>query len=249
MFAKKLQLESDRLKNAIIIGSTSGIGLALGKRLLSNGWRVGFTGRRVARLDEVVAKHPDMAFAEVIDVTVPNKTNPPIEALIKKMGGCDLFIISAGVGHLNPVLETDLELATVDTNVIGFIRVALCAMKVFLAQGHGHLLIISSIAANRGDGVAPAYGATKAFQSVYAQALRKKVAQSDADIVVTDIQPGFVDTDMAKGEMFWVQPVEKAAMQIEEAINRRRSKAYVTKRWRFIAWIMRNLPDAIWHKL
>jgi len=237
------------LKNAIIIGSTSGIGLALGKRLLSNGWRVGFTGRRAALLDKVIAEHPDMAFAEVIDVTVPDKTNHSIEALIKKMGGCDLFIISAGVGHLNPALETEPELATVDTNVTGFARVALCAMNEFLAQGHGHLVIISSIAANRGDGAAPAYGATKAFQSVYAQALRKKAAQSDADIVVTDIQPGFVDTDMAKGDMFWVQPVEKAAMQIEKAINLRRSKTYVTKRWGLIAWIMRNLPDAIWHKV
>ena len=66
--------------------------------------------------------------------------------------------------------------------------------------------------------------------------------------MVTDIQAGFVDTGMAKGEgegegLFWVAPVETAARQIVAAIRRKRSHAYVTRRWRLVAWLLRILPD------
>ena len=64
--------------------------------------------------------------------------------------------------------------------------------------------------------------------------------------MVTDIQAGFVDTAMAKGEgegLFWVAPVETAARQIVAAIRRKRSHAYVTRRWRLVAWLLRILPD------
>ena len=64
--------------------------------------------------------------------------------------------------------------------------------------------------------------------------------------MVTDIQAGFVDTGMAKGEgegLFWVAPVETAARQIVAAIRRKSSHAYVTRRWRLVAWLLRILPD------
>ena len=55
------------------------------------------------------------------------------------------------------------------------------------------------------------------------------------DIIVTDIRPGLVDTAMAKGEgLFWVMPVEKVANQIITAIRKKKSKAYVTKRWHIL---------------
>ena len=56
-----------------------------------------------------------------------------------------------------------------------------------------------------------------------------------APIVITDIQPGFVDTAMAKEEgLFWVASSLKAAQQIYNAIERNKKHAYITKRWRVI---------------
>ncbi len=237
------------MNRAIIIGSTSGIGRALGERLVSSGWKVGFTGRRVSLLQDLLAEHPGAVFAETLDVTVPGKVEAVISGLVQRMGGCDLIVVSAGVGHINAALTPEPELATIDVNVSGFTRAAVAAMQVFMSQGHGHLVIISSIAGNRGDSAAPAYGATKAYQTIYAQALRKKAAKTGGDITVTEVQPGFVDTDMAQGGVFWLQPVEKAARQIEEAINKKRAKAYVTRRWRLVAWVMRNLPSRLWHRV
>lgn len=237
------------MKKAIIIGSTSGIGLALGRKLLTEGWQVGFTGRRAESLEEISVRYPGAAFTEKLDVTNSDMLEKVIGTLIDKMEGCDLIVVSSGVGHINSELAIAPELATIDVNVVGFTHVALAATKYFISQGHGHLVVISSIAANRGDSGAPAYGATKAYQSTYAQALRKVTAKSSPSITVTDIQPGFVDTEMAQGDVFWLQSIDKATNQIFMAINRRCRKVYITRRWRFVAWLMRHIPDFMWHKL
>jgi hypothetical protein len=67
-------------------------------------------------------------------------------------------------------------------------------------------------------------------------------------IVVTEVKPGFVDTRMAGGD-FWLASPEVAAEQILAAIRRRSRHAYVTRRWRLIAWLMRIVPEVVWAKL
>jgi short-subunit dehydrogenase len=100
-------------------------------------------------------------------------------------------------------------------------------MNYFKKQGHGHLVNISSIAGLIGNGEAPSYNATKAFQINYLEGLRLNAYKSRVNIHVTDVRPGFVDTDMAKGDgLFWVAPVEKAAQQIFTAIKRKRKVYY-----------------------
>ena len=117
-------------------------------------------------------------------------------------------------------------------------------------QGHGHLVAITSVGGLRGEPMAPAYSATKAFQINYMEALRKKAFKIGSHIAVTDIRPGLVDTAMAKGEgLFWVMPVEKVARQIIDAIRKRKSQAYVTKRWHIIAIINRHLPFGLYKRM
>ena len=130
-------------------------------------------------------------------------------------------------------------------NVAGFTAIAVAAMRHFEARRGGHLVGLSSLAALHGHGDAPAYGASKAYVSRYLQALRHRVAARKLAIVITEIRAGFVDTAMAKGDgLFWVAPVETAARQILVAIRRKRPIAYVTRRWRLVAWLLRILPDS-----
>jgi short-subunit dehydrogenase len=82
------------------------------------------------------------------------------------------------------------------------------------------------------------------------EALRKKAFKKGGNIVVTDIRPGLVDTGMAKGEgLFWVMPVKKVASQIIAAIKKKKSKAYVTRRWHILAIINKNLPFLLYKKM
>jgi short-subunit dehydrogenase len=111
------------------------------------------------------------------------------------------------------------------------------------------LATTSSVAANRGNRHSPAYSAAKAFQSTYFEGLHVKTRRMGIPLFVTDIQPGFVDTKMAKGPRFWVSSPQKAARQIIRALDRHRWRVYVTRRWWLIAKVLKWLPGWIYHRL
>lgn len=80
--------------------------------------------------------------------------------------------------------------------------------------------------------------------------MRQKTNKVNKKIFVTDIRPGFVDTAMAKGNgLFWVAPVEKASKQIYTAIQKKKKIAYITKRWKFIAQILKLMPSSLYCKI
>ena len=187
---------------------------------------------------------------KVIDVSQAIEAMQSLRELIADMNDVDLFVISSGTGFVNPKLEWGPESATIAVNVSGFTAMANVAAEHLQARGSGQLVGISSIAALRGSGGAPAYSASKAFMSNYLQGLRHKFAKLRLPISVTDVQPGFVDTAMAKADhKFWVASPEKAAKQIFEAIRKRKKHVYVTKRWRIIAWLIKVMPDWLANKV
>ncbi len=236
--------------NAIIIGASSGIGAQLAGDLAENGYSLGLVARRRNLLDSVAATLPTRTITKVVDLNDPDEARRRLAVLIDEMGGVDLFVISSGVRYENPNLEWEAEAETIRVNVTGFACMVNTAVHHLSMRGKGHLVGISSIAAIRGNRGAPAYGASKAFVTTYLQAIRHRFAKLQLPISVTTVQPGFVDTAMAKGEgRFWVAPVEKASRQIFRAIQKKKALVYVTKRWQAIAWLLRLLPDVLYHKL
>lgn len=238
------------MRKAIILGASSGIGRELAKVLSKEGYTMGLAARRTRLLEELAAELPGPSVVRTIDVASPQSAMKAFEQLLADMGGVDLVVISAGTGHINPDLEWSLERATLEVNVSGFTAMADLAFHHFEKRGHGHLVCLSSVAAFRGSGIGPAYSASKAFVSIYADGLRQKAAKARLPIVVTDVKPGLVDTAMAKGEgLFWVQPPEKVARQIFDLIRHRRARGIVTRRWTLVAWLMRLLPDRLYDRL
>jgi short-subunit dehydrogenase len=243
-------------KRAIVIGASSGIGRALALRLAREGYVVGLTARRLPLLLELQAeigsRGPGSAGCPVrqMDVSDTARAMVLLEELIEELGGVDLIVVNAGTGHINPDLAWEPERETLGVNVLGFAAMANVAYRHFVRRGTGHLVGISSIAALRGSGVAPAYNASKAFVSTYLDGLRHKLARLRLPVAITDIQPGFVRTAMAQGpHVFWAASPEKAAEQIWQAIRLRRMRATITRRWRLVAWMMRIVPDAVYHRL
>lgn len=236
------------MKKAIVIGASSGIGRSLSKELSSEGYVVGITGRRLTLLEELKSELPNDIFLQSLDVT-NESAGDNLQDLIDEMGSVDLIVICAGTGSTDPELPWDKEKETIDTNVTGFTAMANTAYHYFTKRKRGHIVGISSIAAIRG-GDAPAYNASKAYVSNYLEGLRYKFAKSDLNIAVTDVKPGFVNTAMAKGDkLFWVASPEKAAAQICEGIQKKKKHLYVTKRWAFVGWLLKHLPEFLYHKI
>jgi len=115
---------------------------------------------------------------------------------------------------------------------------------LFKNQQFGHLVGISSIASLRGNRAAPVYFASKAYQKAYLESLYIKTKSiKSKKVFITDIRPGFVDTAMALGDgIFWLVSLEKAVKQIHTAIKKKKRVAYISKRWRLIAWVLKIAP-------
>ena len=235
---------------AIVLGASSGIGRELARQLAAQGYALGIAARRTERLQELAAELPRKTVLQTMDASRPEEAVTGLKRLIDDLGGLDLFIYCSGTGYINRELDLSREMSTIEVNVSGFVALTNGAMKHFREQGCGHLVGISSIAALRGGADAPAYGASKAFMSNYLEALRQWCVRERLPVSVTDIRPGFVDTNMAQGErLFWVAAPEKAARQIIDAIKKKRRRAYITRRWRLIAWILKFAPDAVYERM
>ena len=236
--------------NIIVIGATSGIGKALFEKYVKEENRLGIIGRRTQLLDELKHQYPSKTHTATADITKQDEVEQAISSLQKELGSIGLAIVCSGIGDLNPSLDYNVERPTIDTNVIGWTFVVDMLYNRFEQQGHGHLVAITSAGGLRGEPIAPAYSATKAYQINYMEALRKKAYKAGGKITVTDVRPGLVDTAMAKGEgLFWVMPVEKVARQIYTAIRNKNSKIYVTKRWHLLAAINKNLPFKLYKRM
>lgn len=238
------------MKKAIIIGATSGIGKELAKVLVENGYIVAITGRRTELLEKLKSEKLNSYIVKTFDITDTKVTVEKLEELTSELGGLDLLILSSGTGDINDKLDFEIEKRTINTNVIGFTCIADWTFNYFEKQKFGHLVAISSIGGLRGSRQAPSYYATKAYQINYLEGLRQKATKLKEHIFITDVRPGLVNTEMAKGEgLFWVMPVEKTVRQIFGAIKKKRKIAYVTKRWGLIAKILKRIPRPIYDRM
>lgn len=235
--------------NILVIGGTSGLGKELSILYAKKGCQVGIIGRRENLLLEIQQQFPGNIKICKADINDEN-IGEQVTTLINAMNGIDTLIITAAIVELNNDLGHAPEMKTISTNVNGFTNVIITAWHYFLQKGQGHIIGVTSIAAARGNKNAPAYHASKSFQSSYLESLRVKAKHDKNNISVTELIPGYIDTAMGKGDrVFWIATVEKAARQSMKAISRKKARAFITKRWWFVYHIQRLLPIFIYDRL
>ena len=232
-------------KRAIVVGASSGIGHEVARLLIEQGWTVGVAARRVELMQNLGA-----AATQQIDVTQLEATEA-LHCLINKIGGMDLFFYASGIGKQNRELKEDIELATLQTNGVGFTRMIGEAYRYFAETGCGHIAAITSIAGTKGLGPAPSYSATKAMQNVYLQALEQLAHSRGLDICFTDIRPGFVDTALLSGDFKYPMMLkpQKVAKEIIEAINHKQHVRVIDWKYRILTAVWRRIPRWIWRKI
>lgn len=253
------------MKSVIIIGATSGIGESLAWRYLKEGSKVGITGRRRENLDKIETKYlssPEMAsngsklFTRAFDIAHEDAMTH-LSALIETMGGVDLCIYSAGFGKRNIKLDPQIEMRAVEINVKAYTKTVLFITDYFKHRNstsqRGQFVVLSSIAGARPLGVAPGYSATKNYQINYQRSLEKTnriETKRDKRIYYTTIQPGFVDTDFISGSRYPLKmSLDSAVDRIYRAINRKKRRAVIGKRWVVILFVWRLIPNNLWVRM
>lgn len=242
---------------AIVIGASSGIGAALTTELVRQDYVVAAVARREAKLaelcDAINANYPDGSRATyyVHNVTDFEETPALFQGIARDLGGLDLIVYAAGV---QPAVQEDeynfeKDSAMVRVNLMGAMSwLGLAALR-FERAGAGHVVAISSIAADRGRRSNPAYNASKAGLDTYLEALRNRLTRFG--VTVTTIKPGFVDTKLLENasRTMWVISPESAAKQIVGAVNGQKQTVYIPGRWRFVSLIIRTIPSFIFRRL
>ena len=238
------------MQKVVIIGASSGMGLEVAKLFLDRGCRVGVAARREDRLEALKQLAPDRVVTAALDVTADD-ADRRLRDLIEELDGMDLFFYSSGIGKQNRTLSPDIELNTINTNAMGFARMIGEAYRYFAEQGKGHIAAITSIAGTKGLGPAPAYSATKALQNVYLQSLEQQAHARGLKIQFTDIRPGFVNTDLLKGDFRYPMMLkpDKVARRIVSAILSKRHVVVIDWKYAILTALWRRLPRVLWRHL
>ena len=183
-----------------LVGASSGIGLACAQALHAAGARVCVSARQAALLQDFVQTHPG-SVAMALDVTNANALKQAADSL-QAQHGLDVIIYCAGFYHAETA--TAFELGSMQThlkvNYTGALLLLDAVLPALLAQGRGHLSLVSSVAGYRGLPNSLAYGPTKAALTHLAEILYLDL--KDRGISVSVVHPGFVATPLTEQNNF-----------------------------------------------
>jgi 3-oxoacyl-[acyl-carrier protein] reductase len=183
-----------------ITGATAGIGREAARQLVAAGARVALGGRRLERLDELVAElGADNAVGVVMDVRVPADNARLVAAAVQKWGRLDSVVPNAGIGMYGGILDqTDDQLTEMmDTNYAGTVWTVRAALPEMLKAGAGDIVIVSSVAGFRGGDDEAVYAGTKHAQVGLAGSLDRELREHG--VRVTLICPAGTATEFAVG--------------------------------------------------
>ncbi len=185
----------DTKKVWFVTGASKGLGLALVKRLLTEGYRVAATSRTVESLDREIGTSENFLPLGV-DITDENSVKNAIDKTLETFGAIDVVVNNAGYGQLGTLEElSDKEVRqNFDTNVFGLLNVMRNVMPHLRGKKSGHIINISSIAgflgAFPGWGI---YNATKFAVAGLTEAFSAEAAS--LGIKTTIVYPGYFKTN------------------------------------------------------
>src|SRR5262249_29531253 len=146
----------------------------------------------------------------------------------------------------NSVEVTVQELTTNGLSVVALLTRIAARLEVHKA---GTIVVISSVAGDRGRQTNYVYGSAKALVTAFTSGLRQRLCKQGVDVIT--IKPGFVDTPMTaafpKGPL-WAKP-EQIAAGIVRAIDRRATVVYLPGFWRLIMFVIRSIPESVFRRL
>ncbi|MDE2154766.1 MAG: SDR family NAD(P)-dependent oxidoreductase [Xanthomonadaceae bacterium] len=184
------------LKTAWITGATSGFGAATVERFVAGGWRVIASGRRIERLQQLVARHgAERVHAAAFDVRDEAAMRATHADLPHAFAGIDLLVNNAGLAlGTAPAQRADLAQwkQMIDTNVTALVTLTHLLLPQ-LIERRGAIVNISSIAGSYPYMGGNVYGGTKAFVSQFTQNLRTDL--HGTGVRVTSVEPGMAETE------------------------------------------------------
>ncbi|KAA8968816.1 SDR family oxidoreductase [Mycobacterium sp.] len=238
----------------LITGASSGLGAGMARAFAAKGRDLALCARRTDRLDELkaelTARYPGITVAAAtLDVTDHDQVPKVFAELSDALGGIDRVVVNAGIGKGAPLGSGKLwaNKATIETNLVAALVQIETALEMFRRTGAGHLVLISSVLANKGvPGIKAAYAASKAGISSLGESLRAEYARGP--IKVTVLEPGYIESEMTarSASTMLMVDTETGVRAMVAAIEREAGHAVVPAwPWVPLVALLRVLPPRL----
>ena len=190
------------MKNVLITGATSGIGLACAKVFATNGYNLIITGRRNERLLDLKGELEMNYNIKVVALCFDIRNNDEVKNAFAKVTEMNLSIdilvnnagLAAGFGPLQEGLISDWE-NMIDTNIKGLLYISKLVAPIMIKQNFGHIINVASIAGKEAYPNGNVYCATKAAVDSLSKTMR--IDLLPYNIRVCNIAPGLVETEFS----------------------------------------------------
>lgn len=237
----------------LLLGGTSEIGRAIVEELIAP----------VTHTVVLACRRPDGAEAqrferdglrvgvESFDASAPETHDALLRSWADRYGDLDVVIIAFGQLGDQAAFDADPAAAAsvAQVNYVGGVSSGLAAAGVMRRQGHGHLIVVSSIAAERPRAANFVYGSSKAGLDAFAQGLADSLDGTGVDVTV--VRPGFVHTRMTQGlkpAPFATTP-EAVAVRAVDGMRRGAHTVWAPAGLRYIFSVLRHLPRPVFRRL
>ena len=184
------------------------------------------------------------------DLTEKDAGSQVVKEALRVMGSIDLVLVAHGYLGVQKEGEESLDHMNriMDVNLISAIEI-LTELTRNDEKKAMTIGVISSVAGDRGREGNYIYGAAKGGLAIFADGMRSRFSKTGVHIIT--IKPGFVDTPMTKEfkkGILWVKPAQ-VARDIVLAIDKKKDLIYTPWFWRYIMWVIKIIPEAIFKKL
>jgi decaprenylphospho-beta-D-erythro-pentofuranosid-2-ulose 2-reductase len=239
------------MQKIFIVGATSAIAEQAARLYAARGDSLFLTGRNAQRL-AAIAADLKLRGAAAVDTAVLDIDDLPAHAGVLERawsgGPPQVVLVAPGTLPDQTACEASVELTVKEFNTNGLSVIALLTGVAQRVRPGGAIVVISSVAGDRGRQSNYVYGSAKAALSAFLSGLRQRLAKTG--VAVVTIKPGFVDTpmtrDFKKGAL-WASP-QAVARGIVRAADRRRNVVYLPWFWWGIMFIIKHVPEAIFKR-
>lgn len=243
------------MRHVLIIGATSALAEATARHFARERDSLYLVARNQVRLSAMAAdlkiRGSIQVETHVMDANDTANHKDLIERAKRMMNGLDTVLIAHGTLSDQKACESSYEktFSELLTNCLSIISMLTHVANVFEAQEHGTIVVISSVAGDRGRQSNYIYGTAKSAVSTYLQGLRNRLYHAHVNVIT--IKPGLVDTPMTAGlrkNRLWAKP-EQVGRDIHRAIKRKKDVLYTPSFWRVVMFIIRIIPESYFKRL
>ncbi len=245
------------VQSVLVLGGSSEIALTTVRRMISEGHTTNVVlavrepGDSAEDAEELRAAGATAVDIVAFDALDPENHVRTIDDVFDRDGDIDVVILAFGVLGDQAAFEADPVSAAqaVAVNYAGAVSAGLAVAKRLREQGHGTLVVLSSVAGERARKSNFVYGSSKAGLDSFAQGLGDSLVGSGAAVLI--VRPGFVHTKMTAG----MEPApmsttpDVVAEAILDGLAKRKRIVWAPTPLRWVFTGMRHLPTPVWRKV